>query len=180
MTNSKVKYRLAVAVVSAAISVAGCEKKTAPAEEVATAVVEQHAAPEVIKLDCPIADDSGKIEIMQGLTATIVKKGHGRAAQAQDYADVHTTLWLYDENADGGRGEELWTSGGVEPFQFQLGAGQVIKGWDMGVPCMLVGETRELIIAGDLAYGPDGRPPTIPPNATLFFNLELVKLTAPN
>lgn len=174
------KNLLLVVVLWIAIGVAGCEKGAAPADDSTTSAVAEHTAQAAVEVHCPAADDSGKMEITPGLTATIVKKGYGRAAQPKDYADVHTTLWLYDEDADGGRGEELWTSGGVEPFQFQLGAGQVIKGWDMGVPCMLVGETRELIIAGDLAYGPAGRPPTIPPNATLFFNIELVKLTAPN
>lgn len=168
-----------VAVLYVAVAAAGCSKESAPAEQSVNAAVEEQTPPKTVNVDCPTADDSGKIEITPGLTATIVKKGHGRAALVDDYADVHTTLWLYDENADDGRGEELWTSGGVDPFQFQLGAGQVIQGWDKGVPCMLVGEIRELTIAGDLAYGPAGRPPTIPPNATLFFNIELAKLTSP-
>lgn len=125
---------------------------------------------------CPVADEAGNFTIVPGLTATIISTGYGRAAVNGDYADVHTTLWLYDEAAEGGRGTEVWSSGGEQPFQFQLGAGQVIKGWDLGVPCMLIGETRELKIIGDLAYGPAGRPP-IPPNATLLFNIELVELT---
>lgn len=174
------KFLLVVTVFCVAISLVGCDRKTAPAEEVAALAPEKNTAPDVVTINCPTADDAGNIEVASGLTATIIAKGHGRAAQVRDFADVHTTLWLYDENANGGRGDELWTSGGIEPFQFQLGAEQVIKGWDMGVPCMLVGETRELIIAGHLAYGPSGRPPTIPPNATLLFNIELVKLTAPN
>lgn len=125
---------------------------------------------------CPTADASGKIDIATGLTGTITNKGYGRAAAAGDYADVHTTLWLYDENAPGGRGTEIWTSGGDRPFQFMLEAGQVIKGWDLGVACMLVGETRELKIAPELGYGARGKPP-VPPNATLLFEIELVKLT---
>ena len=104
-------------------------------------------------LDCPQANEAGVVNIAPGLTATISSKGYGRAAVAGDYADVHTTLWLYDENAEGGRGAEIWSSGGVEPFQFRLNAGQVIRGWDLGVECMLEGETRELKIAPELGYG---------------------------
>ena len=126
-------------------------------------------------VSCPEANADGVVEIAPGLTATITNKGYGRAAVAGDYADVHTTLWLYDENAEGGRGTEIWASGGQQPFQFQLDAGQVIKGWDLGVACMLVGETRELRIAPELGYGERGKPP-VPPNATLLFEIELVKL----
>lgn len=128
---------------------------------------------------CAEADESGVIQIAQGLTGKITNKGYGRAAVAGDYADVHTTLWLHDENAPGGRGTEIWTSGGVEPFQFMLDSGQVIKGWDLGVACMRVGETRELMIAPELGYGARGKPP-VPPNATLLFEIELVKLTDSN
>ena len=127
---------------------------------------------------CPEAAADGTLEIVPGLIATITKKGYGRAAEAGDYAAVHTTLWLYDEAADRGRGTEIWTSGGVEPFQFQLDAGQVIRGWDLGVTCMLVGETRELRIAPELGYGVYGKPP-VPPNATLLFEISLVKLVSP-
>lgn len=125
---------------------------------------------------CPKADADGIIEITDGLTATTTSRGYGRAAVAGDYADVHTTLWLYDEAAEGGRGTEIWTSGGDQPFQFRLAAGQVIKGWDLGVACMLIGETRELMIAPELGYGARGKPP-VPPNATLLFKIELVNLT---
>ena len=127
---------------------------------------------------CPSANANGVVAITDGLTATITSRGHGRAAVAGDYADVHTTLWLYDENAAGSRGTEIWTSGGDRPFQLQLNAGQVIKGWDLGVACMLIGETRELKIAPELGYGARGKPP-VPPNATLLFEIELVNLTSP-
>jgi FKBP-type peptidyl-prolyl cis-trans isomerase len=132
----------------------------------------------VVETACPQPDENGVVNIRDGLVATIVKPGYGRAAQSKDYADVHTTLWLYDESADGGRGQAIWSSGGVQPFQFQLDAGQVIKGWDLGVKCMLVGEKRELRIAPKLGYGARGKPP-VPPNATLLFEIELVKLTEP-
>lgn len=150
------------------LATAGCGQpdEEAPAEPVAG----QEA--------CPEADSNGVIQVAPGLVATILEPGYGRAAQSKDYADVHTTLWLYDESADGGRGMEIWSSGGEKPFQFQLDSGQVIEGWDLGVNCMLVGEKRELRIAPELAYGERGKPP-VPPNATLLFEIELVKLTAP-
>lgn len=152
----------------AALALTGCEKSTQGQDG--------DGAPSVVSVPCPAADDNGNVTIAPGLTARITAKGYGRAAVAGDYADVHTTLWLYDDNADGGRGTEIWSSGGQEPFQFQLDAGQVIKGWDLGVACMLVGETRELKIAPELGYGARGKPP-VPPNAVLLFKIELVKLT---
>lgn len=126
---------------------------------------------------CPQPDADGNVQIQDGLDAKITKTGYGRAAVSKDYADVHTTLWLYDEAAEGGRGLEIWSSGGTEPFQFQIDSGQVIKGWDLGVVCMLEGEIRELIIAPELGYGERGKHP-VPPNATLLFEIELAKLTA--
>jgi len=152
----------------ATMTLAACEKSAT--DDDAASAADTRLTP------CPTADENGNVMIAPGLTAKITGKGYGRAAVAGDYADVHTTLWLYDESADDGRGTEIWSSGGEQPFQFQLDAGQVIKGWDLGVVCMLVGETRELKIAPELGYGARGKPP-VPPNATLLFNIELVKLT---
>jgi hypothetical protein len=73
---------------------------------------------------CPQAGADGVIEIQEGLTAKITRKGYGRAAVSNDYADVHTTLWLYDETAEGGRGTEVWSSGGVNPFPRLWGSWQ--------------------------------------------------------
>lgn len=157
-------------VMGTAILIAACGKS----EEAAV----EDRAPAETTVACPQPNAQGIVEIQDGLTATIMQAGYGRAAVSKDYADVHTTLWLYDEAAEGGRGTEIWSSGGAQPFQFQLDAGQVIRGWDLGVACMLVGEKRELKIAPELGYGEGGKPP-VPPNATLLFEIELVKLTAP-
>jgi FKBP-type peptidyl-prolyl cis-trans isomerase len=63
-----------------------------------------------------------------------------------------------------------------EPFDFVLGQGSVIKGWDVGVAGMKEGGKRRLIIPSDMAYGDEGRPPTIPPKAPLVFDVELLKV----
>ncbi len=164
------------------ISVAACGQSEQATDNRQAAIEEEPAAqaeaPAVTTTNCPEPDENGFVEIQEGLAATITKSGYGRAARSHDYADVHTTLWLYDEAAEGGRGTEIWASGGVDPFQFQLDSGQVIKGWDLGVNCMLLGEKRELKIAPELGYGERGKPP-VPPNATLLFEIELVNLKTP-
>ena len=152
----------------AAVLLGACDEPQQPAT--------RDEVPEVV---CPPADGDGNVHIQDGLVAKITKKGYGRAAVSKDTADVHTTLWLFDESAEGGRGTEIWSSGGTDPFRFQLDAGQVIRGWDLGVTCMLVGEKRELKIAPELGYGERGKPP-VPPNATLLFEIELAQLTAPD
>jgi FKBP-type peptidyl-prolyl cis-trans isomerase len=162
----------AILSIVAVFGLAGCGQ---PTEEGATGSEEEETAMFVVS-NCPEADESGRIQLAPGLTARVVKNGYGRAAVVGDYVDTNVWLWLYDEAAEDKHGEFIWESGN-NVFQFQLGAGQVIKGWDLGVPCMLEGETRELVVAGDLAYGPSGRG-EIPPNATLIFTIELLKLTA--
>ena len=72
--------------------------------------------------------------------------------------------------------KEFDTSWGKQPFPFTLGAGDVIKGWDEGVPGMKVGGRRQLVIPPDLAYGPNGYPPVIGPNETLVFVVDLVSV----
>ena len=111
---------------------------------------------------------------MTGLTKKVLREGTGRAAAAGDTVEVHYTGWLYDPEAEDGRGEKFDSSvDRGDRFRFPLGAGRVIKGWDQGVEGMLVGEVRELKIAPELGYGDRGAGAVIPPGATLIFEIEL-------
>jgi FKBP-type peptidyl-prolyl cis-trans isomerase FkpA len=95
--------------------------------------------------------------------------GTGATAVAGDSLTVNYTGWL----ADGTKFDSSYDRG--QPYPFRLGAGQVIKGWDQGIPGMKVGGKRRLIIPPSLAYGSSGYGP-IPPNATLKFEVELVSI----
>jgi FKBP-type peptidyl-prolyl cis-trans isomerase len=98
--------------------------------------------------------------------------GQGEAASSGQRVKVHYTGWL-DNN--GNRGAKFDSSRDRnEPFEFALGRGQVIKGWDEGVAGMKVGGKRELTIPPDLGYGARGAGSVIPPNATLLFEVELL------
>ncbi|HLB20596.1 MAG TPA: FKBP-type peptidyl-prolyl cis-trans isomerase [Solirubrobacteraceae bacterium] len=95
--------------------------------------------------------------------------GTGKEAKAGDTVTVNYVGVLYK---GGKEFDASWKR--KEPFQFKLGQGQVIKGWDQGVAGMKVGGRRELIIPAELAYGKTGSPPTIPPNAPLVFVVDLL------
>ncbi len=117
------------------------------------------------------------VEIAPGLTARVLQTGDGRVAQVGDIVEVHYTGWLYDEAAEDNRGSKFDSSvDRGEHFQFPLGAGRVIKGWDQGVEGMAIGELRELTIAPEMAYGDRGAGSVIPPGATLVFEIELFDL----
>jgi FKBP-type peptidyl-prolyl cis-trans isomerase len=95
--------------------------------------------------------------------------GTGKEAKAGDTVTVNYVGVLYK---GGKEFDASWKR--KEPFQFKLGQGQVIKGWDQGVAGMKVGGRRELIIPAELAYGKTGSPPTIPANAPLVFVVDLL------
>jgi FKBP-type peptidyl-prolyl cis-trans isomerase len=97
--------------------------------------------------------------------------GKGREAKTGDTVHVQYTGTL----TSGVKFDSSYDHGG-EPFKFTLGKGEVIKGWDQGVVGMKVGGKRRLRIPADLGYGSKGSPPTIPPNAGLVFEVELVSV----
>lgn len=112
---------------------------------------------------------------MVDLVKTDVKVGDGAEATAGKMVSVHYTGWLYDEAAADKHGKKFDSSRDRgQPFQFPLGGGQVIKGWDQGVQGMKIGGQRTLIIPAEMGYGARGAGGVIPPNATLVFDVELL------
>jgi FKBP-type peptidyl-prolyl cis-trans isomerase FkpA len=138
----------------------------------------------LVGLSAPAADDKGKddkdkvkemkVTYGEGMTAILkyqdFKQGTEDEAKNDKTVYVHYTGWLtsgkkFDSSVDRG-----------EPFSFVLGKGMVIKGWDAGVAGMKVGGRRKLIIPPELGYGSAGAGKTIPPDSTLIFQVELLKV----
>ncbi|MFN8112914.1 MAG: FKBP-type peptidyl-prolyl cis-trans isomerase [Solirubrobacterales bacterium] len=104
-----------------------------------------------------------------GLESTDIVEGDGDVAETGDTVKVQ---YVGVDYATGEQFDASWDNG--QPFTFQLGGGQVIPGWDQGVTGMKVGGRRELVIPPDLAYGAQGSPPAIGPDATLVFVIDLL------
>jgi FKBP-type peptidyl-prolyl cis-trans isomerase len=120
------------------------------------------------------ADAQQEIKTASGLRYTDNKAGTGKTAAAGRDVEVHYTGWIY---LDGLKGKQFDSSRSRGPFAFPLGGGQVIKGWDEGVAGMKEGGRRTLIIPPQLGYGERGAGGgLIPPNATLLFEVELLRV----
>jgi FKBP-type peptidyl-prolyl cis-trans isomerase len=113
-------------------------------------------------------------ELPSGLKYTDSTVGTGAEATRGKKVSVHYTGWLYNNGQKGNKFDSSLDRG--QPFVFPLGGGQVIKGWDEGVAGMKVGGKRTLIIPPELGYGARGAGGVIPPNATLTFDVELLKV----
>ena len=134
------------------------EKPAAPANESGASAANPTAGTQTMALQ--------KIELAPG-TGAEIKSGQN--------ALVHYTGWLYDAGAPENKGKKFDSSlDRNQPFEFPVGDGLVIRGWDEGVVGMKVGGKRRLTIPPELAYGEKGFPPVIPPNSTLVFEIELL------
>jgi FKBP-type peptidyl-prolyl cis-trans isomerase FkpA len=107
-----------------------------------------------------------------GLQFQDTREGQGETAQAGQYVTVHYTGWLFENGQKGDKFDSSKDRG--QPFEFGLGEGMVIRGWDEGVQGMKVGGQRLLLIPPNLGYGSRGAGGVIPPNATLLFEVELL------
>ena len=115
------------------------------------------------------ATEGGQLhKLASGLQYQDLAVGSGKMAEAGMNVSVHYTGWL----TDGTKFDSSLDRG--QPFKFQLGAGQVIQGWDEGVKGMRIGGKRKLTIPPDMGYGARGAGGVIPPNATLVFDVELL------
>ncbi len=109
-----------------------------------------------------------------GLQITDTVVGTGASPKTGQTCVMHYTGWLYENGKKGAKFDSSVDRG--KPFEFRIGVGMVIKGWDEGVSTMKVGGKRTLIIPADLGYGARGAGGVIPPNATLLFEVELLDI----
>jgi FKBP-type peptidyl-prolyl cis-trans isomerase FkpA len=148
MTNRTTYFSLALLLAAGIFSTTACSEQAAPKMETGNMT-------ELIKTD--------------------VKLGTGDLATPGKSVSVHYTGWLYDTAAPDHHGKKFDSSRDRhEPFEFPLGAGRVIAGWDQGVAGMQVGGQRTLVIPPSMGYGARGAGGVIPPNATLVFDVELL------
>ena len=127
--------------------------------------------------EAPAMQNVASVEIVPGLSMRMLREGSGVVAEDGQTAVVHYTGWLFDESAEANRGAKFESSvDRGQHFEFPLGGGRVIRGWDEGVVGMQVGEVRELTIAPEMAYGQRQIGALIPPNSTLVFEVELAGL----
>jgi FKBP-type peptidyl-prolyl cis-trans isomerase FkpA len=164
---------LATTAALAALLMAACSRSEKPASEAAPATAAEVAAAEATT-DSATPTPSGS-ETMD-LQKTDLAPGTGAEISSGQTALVHYTGWLYDAAAPENKGKQFDSSVGGEPFEFPLGAGRVIAGWDQGVVGMKVGGKRRLVIPPVMGYGERGAGGVIPPNATLVFDVELVEI----
>jgi peptidylprolyl isomerase len=126
----------------------------------------------ILLLGCEskVTKEAKEITTPSGLKYTDLKVGKGMEAKQGDIVVVHYTGWLED-NTKFDSSKDRGT-----PFEFRLGEGRVIKGWEEGVVGMKVGGKRKLVIPPELGYGETGVPGVIPSNAKLIFEIELLKI----
>jgi FKBP-type peptidyl-prolyl cis-trans isomerase len=113
---------------------------------------------------------------ISSLQTNDIKVGTGPEARKGATVRVHYTGWLYDPSAPDNKGKPFDSSRDRDAFEFPLGRGEVIPGWDEGVAGMKVGGVRLLTVPPSMGYGAQGAADVIPPNATLIFEVELLEV----
>jgi peptidylprolyl isomerase len=133
-------------------------------------------AEEKVKTTAPAAAAEKKepkmVTTPSGLKYQDAKEGTGPSPKNGQKCSMHYTGWLWENDAKGKKFDSSVDRG--QPFEFRIGQGEVIRGWDEGVATMKVGGKRTLIIPPALGYGSRGAAGVIPPNATLLFEVELL------
>ncbi|MCU0954364.1 MAG: FKBP-type peptidyl-prolyl cis-trans isomerase [Hyphomicrobium sp.] len=130
---------------------------------------------QVLFLDAPMARaQETAVTTPSGLQLKDTQVGAGASPETGQICVMHYTGWLYENGQKGRKFDSSLDRG--EPFEFPIGTGRVIKGWDEGVASMKVGGKRTLIIPPELGYGARGAGGVIPPNATLIFDVELLEI----
>ena len=171
------RYHLPTLLAAAAIAVAGCGDSTSktadipagpapaapPAPKASTDLTDTKTKPAIPK---PTGNPPAKLEVKD------IVKGKGRAAKKGDQLSMQYVGVTF---STGEEFDSSWDRG--EPFDFQLGKGSVIKGWDQGLIGIQPGGRRELTIPAKLAYGAQGQPPTIGPNEPLVFIVDALKVS---
>ena len=161
-----------------ALNIVACKPAREPAEKPAesapaAAPAETSAAPAENSVPAPASTGN---ETM-AMEKTDLAPGTGAEIKSGQTALVHYTGWLYDVAAPEHKGKKFDSSvDRNEPFEFPVGAGMVIRGWDEGVVGMKVGGKRRLVIPPEMGYGARGAGGVIPPGATLVFDVELVEI----
>jgi FKBP-type peptidyl-prolyl cis-trans isomerase FkpA len=159
------------------MALSAANKRTALLLGAAAAIVVAFGVSSMLskKSDPPATSVAATSPSTQGIQMTDKQVGTGAEATPGKTVVVHYTGWLFDEKAPENKGTKFDSSRDRgDPFDFPLGAGHVIKGWDQGVAGMKVGGQRTLVIPPELGYGARGAGGVIPPNATLVFDVELL------
>ena len=190
MTPVRPRLLAVLALVAAALLASGCgdddggSATTATTETQATTQATTPAEPEAprarkVEPSAGEADIDSKPKVPRGkgdppeeLVVQDLIVGDGKRARSGDTVSVRYVGVLFE---NGKEFDSSWKNGGRQTFQFPLGGGQVIPGWDQGILGMREGGRRKLLIPSELAYGAQGFPPDIPPNAALIFDVDLVE-----
>ena len=159
-----------LAATAAGTLLVGCGSQPAQTSESTPAEQTTPQAPAETPAQTPAEPAAPMFEDVSELVTDDVKKGDGAEATNGKTVVVHYTGWL----SDGTKFDSSLDRG--QPFEFALGAGNVIPGWEQGVAGMKVGGTRRLTIPPALGYGAQGAGGVIPPNATLLFEIELLEI----